>query len=47
MFNMMIAIMGDTFERIMEHDYEDNAIKCKLELMSDLSAVLKAEDAED
>ena len=39
MFNMLIAIMGDTFSQIMENRLV-NATKSKLELMSDLSAVI-------
>lgn len=39
MFNMLIAIMGDTFDKVTEHR-DVNAIKCKLELMADLIAIL-------
>ena len=39
MFNMLIAIMGDTFERVMENK-EVNATQTKLELMSDLVSSL-------
>jgi len=35
MLNMLIAIMGDTFERVIE-SRDVNATKTKLELMSDL-----------
>ena len=40
MLNMLIAIMGDTYERVMENR-EVNATKTKLELMSDLMSTLK------
>ena len=43
MFNMLIAIMGDTFERIMEFK-EVNSIKSKLDLMSDLNATMRTKD---
>ena len=36
MFNMLIAIMGDTFERIIENK-DLNSIKTKLELVSELA----------
>ena len=39
MLNMLIAIMGDTFERVMENK-EVNATQTKLELMSDLVSSL-------
>ena len=39
MLNMLIAIMGDTFERITENK-EINATKTKLELIADLAEVL-------
>ena len=39
MLNMLIAIMGDTFGRVVESK-EINATKTKLELMSDLSTVM-------
>ena len=46
MFNMLIAIMGDTFDKVTE--YRDiNAIKSKLELISDLYAIIKARDAKE
>ena len=45
MLNMLIAIMGDTFDKITENR-AINAIKSKLELLSDLSGVLKTEDIE-
>ncbi len=40
MLNMLIAIMGDTFERIMENK-DVNATMTKLELMGDLVATLR------
>ena len=40
MLNMLIAIMGDTYERVMENR-EVNATRTKLELMSDLMSTLK------
>lgn len=40
MLNMLIAIMGDTFERVIENR-DVNATKTKLELMSDLVSTLK------
>ena len=43
MLNMLIAIMGDTFDKITENR-AINATKSKLELLSDLSGVLKTED---
>ena len=43
MFNMLIAIMGDTFDKITENR-EINAIKSKLQLMCELVALLGAED---
>ena len=39
MLNMLIAIMGDTFGRIIEAK-EVNAMKTKIELMKDLSLVI-------
>ena len=45
MFNMLIAIMGDTFDRITENR-SINAIKSKLELLTDLIGVLDTEDME-
>jgi hypothetical protein len=39
MLNMLIAIMGDTFERVIENR-DVNATKTKLELMSDLVSTL-------
>ena len=39
MLNMLIAIMGDTFDHNMENK-DVNAIKTKLALMTDLAAVL-------
>lgn len=43
MLNMLIAIMGDTFGRIIE-DKEVNALKTKIELMVDLSKIMNAVD---
>ena len=40
MLNMMIAIMGDTFERVIE-SRDVNATKTKLDLISDLVATLE------
>ena len=40
MLNMLIAIMGDTFERIMENK-DVNATMTKLELMGDIVATLR------
>ena len=39
MFNMLIAIMSDTFDKITENK-EVNAIKSKLALMGDLADVM-------
>ena len=44
MFNMLIAIMGDTFGKVIENKTV-NAIKSKLELMGDLAATMKQRDA--
>ena len=44
MFNMLIAIMGDTFDKITENR-AINAIKSKLELLADLKGVLNTEDS--
>ena len=46
MFNMLIAIMGDTFDKITENR-DVNAIKSKLELMSELVALLGVKDLEE
>ena len=46
MFNMLIAIMGDTFDKVTEHR-DVNATKSKLELMADLVAILEQEEKED
>ena len=43
MLNMLIAIMGDTFDQNMENK-DINAIKTKLALMTDLAAVLDERD---
>ena len=45
MFNMLIAIMGDTFDKITENR-AINAIKSKLALLADLKGVLNTEDSE-
>ena len=39
MLNMLIAIMGDTFGRIIEAK-DVNAMKTKIELMTDLAKIL-------
>ena len=39
MLNMLIAIMGDTFGRIIESK-EVNAMKTKIELMEDIALVM-------
>ena len=39
MLNMLIAIMGDTFDRMMENK-DINAVRSKLELVADLVAIL-------
>ena len=44
MLNMLIAIMGDTFGKVIENKTV-NAIKSKLELMDDLVATMKQRDA--
>lgn len=46
MLNMLIAIMGDTFERVIENR-DVNATKTKLELMSDLVSTLQQTTAEE
>jgi hypothetical protein len=43
MFNMLIAIMGDTFEKITENK-EVNSIKSKLNLLSELNATMRLRD---
>ena len=45
MFNMLIAIMGDTFGKVIENKTV-NAIKSKLELMDDLAATMKQRDSQ-
>lgn len=40
MFNMLIAIMSDTFDNINENK-EANAIKSKLSLMGDLAYLMR------
>ena len=44
MLNMLIAIMGDTFSKVIENRTV-NAIKSKLELMDELAATMKQRDA--
>ena len=39
MFNMLIAIMSDTFDKVNENK-ETNVIKSKLALMNDLAYVM-------
>ena len=46
MFNMLIAIMGDTFSQITENK-DLNATKSRLELMGDLQANLMKKQAQD
>ena len=46
MFNMLIAIMGDTFERIIENK-ELNSTMTKLELMSELSTNIHDEEEDN
>ena len=46
MLNMLIAIMGDTFARIIENK-DLNSIKTKLELLGDLSADIHQSEALD
>ena len=46
MFNMLIAIMGDTFEHIMENKVV-HTTKSKLQLMSDLIAVIRDENLKE
>ena len=46
MLNMLIAIMGDTFERVIENR-DVNATKTKLDLMSDLVATLEQTSTEE
>ena len=43
MLNMLIAIMGDSFDKVIENK-EVNSIKMKLAILSDLSAVLSNVD---
>ena len=45
MLNMLIAVMGDTFDRVMENK-DINSIKSKLELVADLVAILDNKDSE-
>ena len=46
MLNMLIAIMGDTFDRMMENK-DINSVRSKLELVADLVAILGQEDSEE
>lgn len=46
MLNMLIAIMGDTFERVIENR-DVNAIKTKLQLIGDLVATLEQKSSEE
>lgn len=43
MLNMLIAIMGDSYGRVMENA-EINSTKTKLELMNDISSLIKKKD---
>ncbi len=43
MLNMLIAIMGDTFGKVMT-DRNVNAVKAKLSLMNDLSGVIDTKE---
>ena len=43
MLNMLIAIMGDTFERIYTEKAE-NALKTKIELMNDMALIMNRKD---
>ena len=44
MLNMLIAIMGDSFDKVIENK-EVNGIIMKLEILSDLSSVLPQKDS--
>ena len=46
MLNMLIAIMGDTFARTIEHR-ELNSTKTKLELLGDLSSNIYLTETQD
>lgn len=46
MLNMLIAIMGDSYGKVMENS-EVNATKTKLELMSDIASIIQEEDEDD
>ncbi len=46
MLNMLIAIMGDTFDRMMENK-DSNAVRSKLELVADLGPILQQKDSAD
>ena len=45
MLNMLIAIMGDSFDKVIENK-EVNGIISKLEILGDLSVVLPQKDSE-
>ena len=45
MLNMLIAIMGDSFDRVIENK-EVNSTKMKLAILGDLSCVLSQQDKE-
>ena len=46
MFNMLIAIMGDTFDHLMEN-YEVNEIMTQFRLINDEISVMKTEDDQE
>ena len=46
MFNMLIAIMGDTFGRVMEAK-ETSGVKTKLEILADFSDQIKPKKSKD
>ena len=46
MLNMLIAIMGDSFSKVIENS-EVNSIKMKLEILSAMSVVLDQQEAEE
>ena len=46
MLNMLIAIMGDSFDKVIENK-EVNGIIMKLEILNDLSAVLPQKDTKE
>ena len=45
MLNMLIAIMGDSFDKVIENR-DVNSIRMKLEILSELSAVLPSQSSE-